>query len=107
VKKTDTRRQVVAWLQEAAQWLIVIVLALQLIGSTAQKHRLANVSGDCASCYLAAHLPLHTRPPALAPFTPSTIFICGIGEQPSYVFVAQQSYLIPFSQAPPAEILRA
>lgn len=83
--------------------LLGAILALQLLGSAAHDHALAEDHDDCVSCYLAAHLPpdmpsadgLQTlRAPALLRYQVLPV--------PSYFFLVARSFLIPLSQAPPA-----
>jgi hypothetical protein len=77
------------------------VVALQLIGAAYHRHDLVDESPDCVSCYLTAHVP-SPIPPVSADVLPSlTILHYRIASLPIYLFVAQQSYLIPHSHAPP------
>jgi hypothetical protein len=90
-----------AGLYRLLHWLVLTIVTLQLIGAACHRHDLADQSPDCVSCYLAAHVP-SPIPPVSADVLPSpTILHYRIASLPAYLFVAQQSYLIPHSQAPP------
>lgn len=90
-----------AGLYRVLYWLVLTVVTLQLIGAAYHRHNLADLSPDCTSCYLTAHVP-SPIPPVSADVLPSPIILhYRIASLPIYLFVAQQSYLIPHSQAPP------
>ena len=88
-------------LRQIVLWLAVFVLTLQLLGLAFHRHDLTQDSSDCVSCYMATQLPAGT------PKAPAEILIAlaalvyRIALLPFYFFVAEQSYLIPLSQAPP------
>jgi hypothetical protein len=82
-------------------WLVLIIVTLQLIGAGHHHHSLTDQSRDCVSCYITAHFP-PPIPSVGAVVLPSpAVLNYQIAPLPIYLFVAQQSYLIPHSQAPP------
>lgn len=83
--------------------MVVIVLALQLIGSTCHKHRLAAQSGDSVSTYVAADLLSHTASIVPGLFTTPIVYFSAIGLFPTLDFVSTQSYFIPRAHAPPQD----
>jgi hypothetical protein len=88
-------------LTQALLWMAAIVLALQLIGSAFHKHDLADESHDCVSCQIALHFPADL--PAVNAVLQAVFLLVAyrIALLPRYVYVAEQSYLIPPRQAPP------
>jgi hypothetical protein len=85
--------------------LAAFVLAFQLIGSTFHKHDLTEASPDCASCYIVAHLPTGAPPAVFFWQAIALVVAYRIARLPQYLYVAEQSYLIPLSQAPPRRAL--
>lgn len=82
-------------------WLLGAILALQLLGSAAHDHALAEEHDDCVSCYLAAHLPPDMPSDALQIVSAPAQLHYQILPVPTYFFLAACSFLIPLSQAPP------
>ncbi len=90
-----------AGLYRLLYWLVLINVTVELIGSAQHRNDLTIQRDPCASCYLVAHIP-SLIPPVSADVLPSlTILNYQIALLTTYFFVAQQSYLIPHSQAPP------
>jgi hypothetical protein len=88
-------------LYQVALWLAAFVIALQLVGMAFHKHDLTEQSDNCVSCYMAAQLPSGMpKAPAEVLITLAAL-VYRIALQPIYFFIAEQSYLIPPSQAPP------
>ena len=88
-------------------WIAAFVLALQLIASGFHKHDLADESRDCVSCQVASHFPADL--PAVNAVLQAVFLVLAyrIALLPRYVYVAEQSYLIPPRQAPPRRLLSA
>ena len=84
-----------------ALYIAMSILVVQLIGMAFHKHDITEDSSDCVSCYLAAHLPSGVPPVSMDIAPTLTILYYRLASLPRYFFVAQQSYLVPLSQAPP------
>lgn len=94
-------------MQRIAQWLLLLVVALQLVGDAFHHHKLADDDRNCPACYMSLHAPA-AMPTVVADVAATPLlFRYLIHPQPIYRFVARQSYLIPQSQAPPSAVLPA
>jgi hypothetical protein len=82
-------------------WFVLVIVTLQLIGAGFHHHDVLEESDDCVSCYMVAHVPSPMPPVSLDVLPSLTILPYQIASLPIYLFVAQQSYLIPHAQAPP------
>jgi hypothetical protein len=87
-----------------AFYVVTMILAIQLFGAGHHKHDLTEISSDCVSCDLAAHLPSGIPPVSIDVAPTLTIFYYYFAALPLYFFISQKSYLIPHSQAPPPRI---
>jgi hypothetical protein len=82
-------------------YLALAIFVIQLLGLGFHRHDVTEEHDDCASCVMAAHLPSGTPAVSLDVAPTVALLFYTIAAVSFYVFLAQQSYLIPLSQAPP------
>jgi len=79
----------------------IVIFVAQLLSLGFHHHDITEESPDCVSCYLTAHVPSGT-PTVSVDIAPTlTILFYHVVPAALYFFLAQQSFLIPHSQAPP------
>ncbi|HXA47232.1 MAG TPA: hypothetical protein VNW52_06360 [Burkholderiaceae bacterium] len=88
-------------LWRVALYAAIVIFVIQLASLGFHRHDLTEESSDCVSCYLAAHVPSGTPAVSVDVAPTLTIMFYQLVPAALYFFVAQQSYLIPHSQAPP------
>lgn len=88
-------------LGRVAAYLALAIFMLQLLGLGFHRHDITEVHDDCVSCVVAAHLPSGIPPASLDVAPTVALLFYTVATVPLYAFLAQQSYLIPLSQAPP------
>jgi hypothetical protein len=86
-------------------WMLLLVLSLQFVLSVQHKHSLAVEPSDCASCYLAAHVPPLLPPVIKALLLISRKVISFVEEIFKDSVVSVPRYYLPLSQAPPRALL--
>ena len=100
----NCNRQYANRLWQGVRYLAIVIFVVQLVGMGFHKHEITEESSECASCILAAHLPSGTPSVTIDVAPTLTILFYRLVPIPLYFFLAQQSYLIPLSHAPPLRI---
>lgn len=79
----------------------LLIFVLQLTGLVFHKHDISEQPSNCVSCVLAAHMSSDV-PPVASHVSPALLVLrYQITTLPVYFFLAQHSYLVPPSHAPP------
>jgi hypothetical protein len=87
--------------------VVLVLLAIQLLGVSFHKHAYADAKTDCASCTFAQTLP-PALPATHAAAVPALDLVTVLVHSCKFqLFLAQPSYLIPLSQAPPRAAMSA
>ena len=81
----------------------LIIFITQSIGSARHNHGITEQASDCVSCYFAGNFPSDIPSPSIDVLPTLTIVSYWIAAIVVYSYVAQLSYLVPHSQAPPPQ----
>ena len=95
IRRSSTR------LQRVVLSVVMLLLSLQLLGTSYHKHAYLGADTDCAACHFVQHLPADVPPPAQ--LAAPTLAILYFHVLPIFAFtnLARASFLIPDAQAPP------
>ncbi|MET3130955.1 hypothetical protein AAKU55_001213 [Oxalobacteraceae bacterium GrIS 1.11] len=87
--------------QRVALFVVLMILAMQLLVSHGHDHAITEHVPDCASCHLASHFPTYIPPDNIdiAP-APSRVAY-RLAPASYYFFMPNAGYLSPPSHAPP------
>jgi hypothetical protein len=81
--------------------VVLLLLTIQLLGVSFHQHAYADTKTDCASCTFAQTLPPALPATEVAAVAAMDLVTELIHSCKFQLFLAQPSYLIPLSQAPP------
>lgn len=83
--------------------MLALVLCLQLVLASQHHHDIAEISPDCISCVLSAHVPTAPPPPLVLGLVSVALLWFIVDLRVPLSNTLRTTYILPLAHAPPAD----